>query len=988
MNVEQQMLDLFKKMESSLETIARHSGVSSGSGTGSGGGRTGSSALDEAAQELFERELRLSSKTLGALNVQMKKSVKSAKSLVVSMNDGDAAEKEKAEAIQKVATSHFTLADRTEALATEYNKLARQSLPQQHDAMKNLVRGTTGLTNAFSQSARKAGLLGAAMIKRSSAVDSDTSSIDYARHIQQLQDASKHIPASMLMSAKLIEDYTDDFGNVVFKDGLTREDFANLRAQMGEAEVILHEAFAGVADASDILSKGIAGLIDENANKLQDADFTKAVVAAAVELKKSGAGVDLGLQLNEDGTAITNLEAWTDSVSTSTEELEKVVRSLDAFYKGIDKSKVELDELGEANNTVIGFVKRHFGSEEGLSNSFKRFAGDLATTAGTFAALARFKEKFKVLADEVSDFNVAGISASFADATLMSVAMGMSFKETSELIQENKRLVGLYGSDAFASLQTGLEDTFNQFGYTFKQAAGLIGPATEAAIAAGVNIKDSNALNKYMGQTMQSFQKMNKLVGISAAEYGKLNAELFNSPEVFNTMLGMTVKQSQQYAKNLESQRLELVQRGMSVQQAQELIKAQEAAKRAKVMDRVKGGAMMQMQMLQAGFSPEEAQRAMDIHMKGRRASKSETAELLGYAGQLRARQEASISDPNIAASTALTREFTIERLNQGSALDTLFDQAASLSRLRESNVGATDEELLRMMEQGGPSTAWMHVTETMETASSIINNAFVGAVTSGATALLALTLSAGTAARALGMIGGRGLFGSLGKMARGAGGAGGAIARGAGGVIARGAGVIGGLLGMGGGAAAAGGIGRIAAGIGAMHPLGRLALVGGGLLAGSSMMGLGDSVQPTDKGGSFWGSVLSGAGTGASGGLFLGPKGAIIGAVGGGIIGGAAHLWNNRSTAKPAAVSPESLTVADPVNKEQVLQAPGGILSVKDADAQTQLVIIAEQITEAVRLLNEMANSEQRPAARSIAASNLRPALPTSTSFISGRAM
>lgn len=976
------MLELFKKMESSLETIARHSGVSSGTGTGSGGGRTGSSALDEAAQELFERELRLSSKTLGALNVQMKKSVKSAKSLVASMNDGDAAEKEKAEAIQKVATSHFTLADRTEALATEYNKLARQSLPQQHDAMKNLVRGTTGLTNALSQSARKAGLLGAAMIKRSSAVDSDTSSIDYARHIQQLQDASKHIPASMLMSAKLIEDYTDDFGNVVFKDGLTREDFANLRAQMGEAEVILHEAFAGVADASDILSKGIAGLIDENANKLQDADFTKAVVAAAVELKKSGAGVDLGLQLNEDGTAITNLEAWTDSVSTSTEELEKVVRSLDAFYKGIDKSKVELDELGEANNTVIGFVKRHFGSEEGLSNSFKRFAGDLATTAGTFAALARFKEKFKVLADEVSDFNIAGISASMMDATLMSVHMGMNFEETSKLLQENKRLVGLYGSDAFASLRDGLEGTFNQFGYTFKQAAGLIGPATEAAIAAGVNIKDSNALNKYMGQTMQSFQKMNKLVGISADEYGKLNAELFNSPEVFNTMLGMTVKQSQQYAKNLESQRLELVQRGMSVQQAQELIKAQEAAKRAKVMDRVKGGAMMMLQMQQAGFSPEEAQRAMQIHMKGRRATDAETAELLGYAGQLRARQEASISDPNISGATALTREYTIEQLNQGSAFDTLFDQAASLSRLRESNAGATDEELLRMMEQGGPSTAWMHVTETMETASSIINNAFVGAVTSGATALLALTLSAGTAARALGMIGGRGIFGSLGKMAKGAGGA---IARGAGGVIARGAGVIGGLLGVGG---ATGGIGRIAAGIGAMHPLGRLALVGGGLLAGSSMMGLGDSVQPTDKGGSFWGSVLSGAGTGASGGLFLGPKGAIIGAVGGGIIGGAAHLWNNRSTAKPAAVSPESLTVADPVNKEQVLQAPGGILSVKDADAQTQLVIIAEQITEAVRLLNEMANSEQRPVARSIAASNLRPALPTSTSFISGRAM
>lgn len=171
------------------------------------------------------------------------------------------------------------------------------------------------------------------------------------------------------------------------------------------------------------------------------------------------------------------------------------------------------------------------------------------------------------------------------------------------------------------------------------------------------------------------------------------------------------------------------------------------------------------------------------------------------------------------------------------------------------------------------------------------------------------------------------------------------------------------------------------------MHPLGRLALAGGGLLAGSSMMGLGDSVQSADNGGSFWGSVLSGAGTGASGGLFLGPKGAIVGAIGGGIIGGAAHLWNNRSTAKPAAVSPESLTVADPVNKEQVLQAPGGILSVKDADAHAQLIIIAQQITEAVKLLNDMTGGEQKSIMRNSGFA-LKPQIPMAGASITGRAM
>jgi hypothetical protein len=405
----------------------------------------------------------------------------------------------------------------------------------------------------------------------------------------------------------------------------------------------------------------------------------------------------------------------------------------------------------------------------------------------------------------------------------------------------------------------------------------------------------------------------------------------------------------------------------MSVQQAQELIKAQEAAKRAKVMDRVKGGAMMMMQMQQAGFSPEEAQRAMEIHMKGRRASKSETAELLGYADQLRARQESSISDPNISKSTALTREFTIERLNQGTALDTLFDQAASLSRLRESNAGATDEELLRMMEQGGPSTAWMHVTETMETASSIINNAFVGAVTSGATALLALTLSAGTAARALGMIGGRGILGSLGEMAKG--------------------GKLGKIKGIAGKVP----IGALAKGAGAG------AIIGGATYLGTSAL---EGAGHTKTAGALdlLGSAASGATTGALIGSAFPIIGTGIGALLGGVVGAGLSIYDgsldkmfgssSAKPAKPAYAQSEQAIIADPVNKEQALQAPGGVLSVKDADAQTQLVIIAEQITEAVRLLNEITNAEQRPAARSIAASNLRPALPTSTSFISGRAM
>lgn len=956
-NLDNQMLDLFRKMESSLETIARHSGVAS-SGSGSvGGGRTGSSALDEAAQEEFERKVRLSSKTLGSYNIHLKRVIKATKNLVADNNNASAAEADRNEALAVLAKSTFSLADRQEAAATEYNKLARQSLPQQAEAFSNLIKGASGLSNELSTSARKSSLLGAAMIKKAEAVNSDTSSVDYARFITQLQNAAGAVPESLLRSAKLIEDHVDDNGNVIFKDALTIEDFAALRSQIGEAEVILHEAFNNVPDAADILSKGLYNVVDGVTGKIQDADLVKAMVATAANLKLAGADINLNIpsRLNESGEEVADLDAWTKSVEGSTDEIKRIAVELDKFYAGAKQGKDGLDKLAVEANTVTGHLKRHYLTGEGLRNTWQKFTGDLVTTAGVLASLRNTVGKLKTVTEEASDFNVAGISASFWETQMASIAMGMSFKESSELIQENKRLIGLYGSEAFMSLRDGMEETFNQFGYTFNQAAGLIGPATEAAIASGVNVKDSNALNKYMGETMSAFQNVNKVINISAAEYGKLNAELYSNSDVMNNMLGLNAEQSRMYAKNLEAQRNELIQRGLSAQQAQEMVRAQEAAKRAKLMERYKGGAMLMLQMQQLGFSSEDSMRAMRVHQKGARATDEEKAFLTSVTAQLGQRREAAIRDSGISDAEAQAREMFFERAELGGALEGMIESGKAAAIAGRANAGQTAAEAARAGTEGAPSSTWMNITEIFETVSSVINNSLVAAAGAGAVSLFALTKAAMLASTALTLMGGKGLAGGLlGKMG----------------------GKLGGLV-KGGGAL----LGTVAK----ATPVGRLA---SGALAIGGLMGLGSGVTQDNKdGGSFWGSVLSGAATGAGVGMLGTPLMAAIGGAAGGIGGGLLH-WMRQPSATPGTTSPESLTVGDPVNKEQMLQAPGGVLSVKDTDAQAQLVIIAQQITEAVKLLSELSTADQKVAARSIASSNLRPAIPTSTAYASGRAM
>ena len=975
---DKQLLDIFRDMQKNIATLARQGSMGGGASTTTGAGsRSGSSAIDEAAQEDYEREIRLGTKNLDSHNRAVKNAMKAMRSLTNAQQDSTLSEEQRKEQIGRASRILADSLNRSskiqEQLAVEYNRLARNTIPEQALAFKNLVKGSGSLSNGLSVSARNSSLLGAALIKRANEIDSDTNSLDYGRYINELTKASAVLPKSLLKGAGVVDEYVDDFGEYIFefKDNLNADDFAALRAKLGEAEVILNEAFDGIeslgmGNIQEILDRGLETTINQ-------ADVTKpledAMLDTAVGLRNIGVKIP-----DQIAKIIDDIQSGVKA-GLNPEDLGVLAKELQSFYSATKVGRKGLDDIGRQANTFYGKLKRDYLTAEGLANNLSKKLADLSTFAGTMATLKNLATQIAKVYQEAASFNIAHIPATFLEVQKQSIKMGMGFEDTVKFMQENKRVMGLYGAEAFGSLRSGLETTFNQFGYTFKQAAEVIGPATEAAIASSVNIKDANALNNFMADTMKSFQKISGLVNISAAEYAKLNSELFSSDDVMKNMLGMTTEQTQIYGKQLQQQRDEMVLRGISIQQAQEAIKAQEASKRAKVTERFREGAKMMAQMQLLGFSSEESMKAFRIHTKGRAATAQETEELNRILGQIGMRREQAVVNAG-SEQEQFSMEAGIAATEFGGGLEQRLQAQLAAQAAGKANAGATPEEAARAAEAAKANQSMASLGEAVNTVSSLINNSLVSAAGAAGLSLLALAAASGKAAWALNKIrgaGGADLPDGPGKPGGpGKGGKFGKLALGAGKLAAGGLGglVIGGLASEGSEALANAGHSRSAAAVDLLGTAGSWASMGAAL--GSIVPGLGTAA------GAAIGGVL-GAGKSA---IFDGSLSKIF---------ASPATLGTPSVAMPIAPRSELTISGEPVNNEQSLQAPNGVLSVKDAEAQQQLAVIAQHMMEAVKLLSEISEAKEeipRSVVRLPLGNNLRPAIPTSTSYISGRAM
>lgn len=715
---------------------------------------------------------------------------------------------------------------------------------------------------------------------------------------------------------------------------LNFEELAHARAALGNVMGDIAENLKGTnfknlkemaaMDPAKIFGTGgVDGGAQSNTNR-------EAIVKIAAQMEK--AGLMSGGPSVLDGSGDIKKDALVSSFTDGRgAELLKAV--IDAFSR-LETSTLKTDRAVDSLSTPLGKLATSLTTAEGRLGMFNKGMAYFLTTA----ALKKGADGLKQLYQEVMAFNTAQVPATFLDTYKAAVQMGVGFGEATKILQENKRVLAIYGPAQFKQALGGFKDTFKQFGFTMAQGAELIGPAVEQAIASGVNIRDSNALNGFMKDTMTSFQNLAGVVNITAKEYIAQNAALLKSDGTFETLMGMDVQRRQAYAQDLIQQRDRYAIQGLELQQAQELVKAQQQQQRDKVSNRFTEAAKLLQQGQMNGLGGQQSMEAYRLALKGKRSgSENERlTELLGMSAQGFEQRRDAAYGPNGDNAAGYLVDVQGESTALSGGLKTMQDDALRLRSAKESGADATGVAgKASGLAKGSDAAA--NFGNAINSVTTVLQSALMAAITGTTISFIALIRQATMLS---------GAFGAMGK------------ASGLGGSVPGGNG----LPGAGGKGGGWKGIGK---GIG-----GGIAGLGLTLGAGYASDALTNSGSP--KAGAAMDILGSGAGwamTGASIGSIV-PG---LGTVAGGLIGGGLGLakgvydnWGTFSSPSASGVAPGFATPSGDLIKRPTLDqnvVPGsinsqgpGLFAVKDAPVKDQLVTLTSLTTQMVDLLTKIA--------------------------------
>lgn len=608
----QAMMNLTTQVTNLRGSIGGGGGGGGGGAAGMAGGRTASStAAAQAQREIDELEEQLKrsnsgfkslAKSAKTFSVELPKALEEYKdALAEATPDADKINS----ASRKLTAAIANSSDSVDALNDEADKLSFYvSRFGKGLEAHRLVKSTKHLSSAMGQRARVDSLIAANQIRLHTQVQRGT--LEYGQMIDNMSGSLSGLDASTLKALNLIDESTGQF-----RDDLESYNFADARIRLGQAQTQIAETIAklGASDFGELTSR--VNLPDEAGGK----EARNEVAKLAMMLESSGL-LNLGdkslFTVNAAGEKVVDEGKLLEVTRANSVELSELLGRLRSFDSQVARSTKLLDQEADVRNDIVKNWKQMLVDGTAVQNMF----GRLAEPATLLGGLYKLREGFKKLYEEITSFNIAQVPMSFKDVYLESFKLGMSLGDTTKFLQENKRMVATFGAE-LPKVTSATKETFSKFGYSMAQAAEAVGPAREAFTAMGVNAKDGDAFNQQMNGMMKSFRQISGIVNITAAEYARLNAELFNSSDVLGEMIGMDSQRSAAYGKDLETLRNRYVQLGLTTDQATELMKQQAAQARKPVRERFRQAAMQMALGQQAGLSQEEVQRRFRLQTKG-----------------------------------------------------------------------------------------------------------------------------------------------------------------------------------------------------------------------------------------------------------------------------------------------------------------------------------------------------------------------------------
>lgn len=700
---------------------------------------------------------------------------------------------------------------------------------------------------------------------------------EQAAGLKRLTDSLSGLDKASKIALGVLDETTGEM-----RTNLNFKELAEKRAALGDvladiAENLSKTKFKSLAELSNMDAGSLESAFNQPDNpdgSGGSTDTKAAIVKMAAQLESAG------LYAPEKGSSLSALNDKGELKSADEQAKMFTPENLKPLIDGLAKLTGQLgasaDLLDKETNKMISPIQR-FGAV--VQSGKKAYAANIAGYLLTTAALTKAAAGLKQLHGEMQDFNIAQVPASFIDVQLQSVKMGMSFKETVAVLQENKRALAIYGPKQFAGLMASMSTTFRQFGYTTAQSADLIGPTLEAAIATGINIRDPAGMNSYADQMMNSFQRIAGVVNVSAKEFFALNGQLFNAEGVYENMVGMDQGRREAYARDLIQLREKYVLNGLDLQSAQKLVELQQKQVRDSVKNKVTDAAKLMSMALTSGMGSQKSMEMMSLRGNGKRSAEQNARlnELMGELGvKMEQNRDTAYSQGGVMAG--YSEDLKQEALMPASDAEVM-KLAVKQEMAKSAGTVVKPEEAAGAGTAAKGNEAAAMFGEGVNMVTSVLNNALFNAVTGTAVSMAALMMQTFGLSSSFAK-----LSGSIGSLGSGG---------------ANGPGDVDGPDGKGkGGKGSKGGksrMGKIGGGVG---------LVAAGAVVGMGADYVGDKLTESghEKSGaaaSILGQSATYAGTGAMIGSVIPGLGTGAGAIVGGVIGAGVGIYQNLDTFK-----------------------------------------------------------------------------------------
>jgi hypothetical protein len=926
----------------------------------------------------------------GDFGEAVKAATKNTKKLSEALEDVLVTVQDQEDALSKANDSLINSSKSFGSLDAELNILYKKSIP---DARKYILahsQATKNLTNELSKTIRNQSLFSASLLESHNEVEHGT--IEYTKMINEMYEAADGVSKGLLRQAGVWDEATD-----TIQKNLNPQDFGRLNIALGNAQLAITESFGGMEGIGK-LSKAAEMSLEKfveatSANTPAGKTLQSQIISAVAQLERQGQKLEImGAGGEKQGVSVLGAggvldQNKIDELQGNAEVLAKVTKALAENVRANEITLKDFAEIAHSSNTVLGSWTKKVA---GTVNDLTTLSGVVKVAKNALFMLADtalIKKSFDMLKQGVTDtyknladFNIAQVPASFASVNVASLKMGMSFDETVKFMQENKRALAVYG-DNFGTLTGNLKDTFAKFGYTMKQGAEVVGPAFESAIGAGINVRSTDQLNKFVDQTMQAYQDVAGVINMSAADFAKLNAALLSSTDIQNNLLGLSEQERLAKTQEIFNTRKSYIAMGLNADAADELIRAQAAQKHEAIKDQLAQAGKLQLSAQMSGLSGAQSAKLGQLSMlsaAGRTPEQEkEYQALLRQEETGRAqRMSAAYGTHDIGAIAVAT---TVNQATEGAgAIGTERAAAQKMATTAAAGGALTDEQMKRQAEAAKGSAGVAEIGNVINSVSSLLSNSFTKGLLGATGSLFGLMIQARLTSNALGGGGAGGIFSKLKGLFGGGGGA--AATEGAAKATEKVVEKEGAeLLGKEGAKVGAKAIGKSL-----LKKIPGIGFLAGLVFAGQRAMA-GDFAGAGLEVASGAASTIPGIGTAASIALDAGI---------------AARDIHNAS-ASPAPGSPPSVSGGpgsgasqDDVNTAAAQAAQGTeggekILGVQDMTAHDYLSTIADNMAQAVKLLQAMSdNGNQVPAqvvANRIQQTTMKP-IPSATSYMTGR--